>query len=481
MPHHSRSRPLTRFFTGWLLAVAAFAALLVWSHAALTRQDVGRDTRQDTRQDASAAPASTASGAAPTEISLSPSPETVIPPFDADTATHVVTAFPMRGVQQLDDAAPALALFPATSELTAQVIERDSSPVVGGADLQARARLRDAYAGGRNNDAAVSFVPDEEGLAFTAEGVTVTPYASGEAGAFQPYPVAKVTVLDKDGATLAATGVVLPVSTETGCRNCHGGPWKDGVTGGIAPETAADILAVHDKRNATDLAALAKQGATVDCRSCHGGDGDQPNLSTAVHGFHAAMDLRGGDACGLCHASAENGATHFYRGYHALWDLDCTRCHGAMNDHALSLLRHEAERGNTAAVKRLAQIKPVAVADAGLIKPRQPGVNLPQCAGCHDFKLKPDASTATAFNKWTENEGERFTRALENTGTLRCPSCHGAPHTEYPSSSPAGDERDNIQPLQYQGTSMPLGKDGNCAVCHTHDMPDFVHHDTVAK
>ena len=469
MPHRSRSRILARFFTGWLLAVAALAVLLVWAHASLAPDG------------ATTAPPHTADKAAPAGAALTPSPETVIPPFDADTAQYLVTAFPMRGVQQLDDADPAFSLFSKGSALTAQVIERDSSPVVRGADLSVRAALRPPYAGGRNKDVSASLVLDEEGLAFAAKDMAVTPYAGDAAGAFQPYPVADVTVQDKDGATLAVTGTVLPVSTETGCRNCHGGPWKDGVAGGIAAETAADILAVHDKRNATDLAELAQQGATVDCRSCHSGDGDQPNLSTAVHGFHAAMDLRGDEACGLCHASAETGATQFYRGYHALWDLGCTRCHGAMNDHALSLLRREAERGSPAAAKRLAQIKPVSVAESGLISPRQPGENLPHCSGCHDFTQKPDAATATAFNKWTKNEGERFTRALENTGQLRCPSCHGAPHAVYPASNPAGDDRDNIQPLQYQGAAMPLGKDGNCAVCHTHDMPSFVHHDTVEK
>ena len=476
-----RSTTLSRFFAGWLLALAAFAALLFWARASL---DAHKPAAPEVPGAAAASGAGEISGNAKS-FSLSPSPETSIPPFDADAATHLVTAFPMQGVHQIDDAAPAIALFPPESSLTAQVIERESQPQVRTEKVTVRYRLDDAYAGGRNKDAASGdLAPDKDRHFFASDGIGVTPYASDTAGAFQPYPVARVEALDDEGgALLASTGVVLPVSSETGCRNCHGGPWKnsgkDGAAGGISEATVADILAVHDRRNATELADMVKQGATVQCASCHSGLGDEPNLSTAVHGFHATMDLGGGEACGLCHASSEGGPTQFYRGYHNLLGLDCTRCHGALTDHAISLLRHESERGSPAAGKRLGQLRPAAVADVANVKPREPGVNLPQCAGCHDFKTKPDFSTATAFNKWTQSEDERFTRAFENMGKVRCPSCHGAPHAVYPASNPAGDDRDNIQPLQYQGAAMPLGKDGNCAVCHTHDMPFFVHHDTV--
>lgn len=454
---------LSRFFAAWLAAVAALAVLLFWANAALV-------------PDTLSAPAADAKAQAP---ALAPSPETAIPPFDAAAAEHLITAFPMQGVHQLDDAAPALSLYAPESSLTAQVIARDSLPRVLTTDLSVRYRLQEAYAAGRNASAASGdLAADEQSLSFRSDSVTVTPYAGGEAD-FQPYPVATVEAADVSGKPLAATGVVLPVSAETGCRNCHGGGWKDGTAGGLDATTVNNILIVHDRRNGSGLADLAGQGGTVQCASCHSGEGDVPNLSTAVHGFHATMHLGGGEACGLCHASSEDGPTKFYRGYHNMLGLDCSRCHGVIADHALSLLRHESERGIAAATRRLAQITPVAVTDVKDIMPREPGVNLPQCAGCHDFREKPDFSAATAFNKWTESADERFTRAFENMGKVRCPSCHGAPHAVYSASSPAGDERDNIQPLQYQGAAMPLGKDGNCAVCHTHEMPFFVHHDTV--
>lgn len=463
MSRHSCA--LNRFFAGWLVAIAAFAVLLAWAYNAL----------DDRRSGAVVAPAESAPGKAP----LAPSPETPIPPFDATKARHLVTAFPMRGVCQTDDAGPSFALFSPESSLTVQVIERETQPRVLTGGVSVRYRLEDPYAGGRNKGAASGGLSaDEEGRAFTAGSIAATPYG---AGTFQPYPVALIEVLDGGGGILATTGAVLPLSSETGCRNCHRGPWKDGTNGGLSETTVADILAVHDKRNGTGFTDLVKKGGAVQCASCHSGQGDEPNLSTAVHGFHATMQLEGGEACGLCHASAEDGATRFYRGYHNLLGLDCTRCHGALNDHALSLLRHEAGRGSPAAAKRLSQIRPTAVALASDIHPREPGVNLPQCAGCHDFIKKPDASDATAFNKWTKNESERFTRAFEEMGALRCPSCHGAPHAVYPSSNPAGDDRDNIQPLQYQGAALPLGKNGNCAVCHTDDMDFFPHHGLVEQ
>lgn len=463
MPRHSRS--FNRFFAGWLAAVAASAVLLVWACDAF-------DTRQSVSVGASMNPVLE-------KKTPPPSPKTPVPPFDEDTAQYLVTAFPMRGVCQTDDAAPSLSLFSPESSLTAQVIERASQPEVLTDGVSVRYRLEDAYADGRNKDAASGeLAADTEGLAFTAGSIAVAPYG---AGTFQPYPVAVVEALDEGGVILASTGVTLAVSSETGCRNCHRGPWKDGTNGGISEITAADILALHDKRKGTDFADLVKEGGTVQCASCHSGKGDEPNLSTAVHGFHATMQLKGSAACGLCHASSEDGATRFYRGYHNLLGLDCTRCHGALSDHAISLLRHEADRGSPAAAKRLAQIRPDSVARTSDIHPREPGVNLPQCAGCHDFIKKPDASTSTAFNKWTKDESERFTRAFEDTGELRCPSCHGAPHALYPSTNPTGDERDNIQPLQYQGIAAPLGKGGNCAVCHTHDMDVFPHHGRVEQ
>lgn len=404
-----------------------------------------------------------------------PMPATPIPFFDAEKTPYLLTVFSTEGVHLVTDAEPAFTLLKPGNLLAAQLIGRDMLPSLeqGGPDgMNIRYILDSSYAGGINSPIAQGELPSSpRGPFFVSGPIAVMPYP--EEGGFAPYPTAKVTAFDVDGAPVAETRIVLPVSTEIACRNCHAGPWKVDGKAGISRETADDILSAHDRRNGTGLTAQVKQGDTVVCRSCHSGEGELVNLSTAVHGFHATMKLGGAEACANCHASAETGVTRFYRGFHHLMGLDCTRCHGGMTDHALSLLHFEANRGKNSARVRMAQLQPVLTAVAEDIVPREPGKNLPHCRGCHDFRQKPDVATASAFNRWTEAESERYTQALDDTGSLRCPSCHGAPHAVHP----AGDDRDNIQPLQYQKLAAPLGKDGNCAVCHTVPMEGFSHHE----
>lgn len=469
--HHPA--PIQRFFSLWLAALAIFLVLLGWCHSALSPSEAPRST---------ASAASVAPGpASPAEQSAPPSATPAPPPYDADSAEYLLTVFPLQGMHHVTDAEPVLTLLPPGNVMVAQVLRRDPSPAIMPEGAQVQYSLDAAYAGGPNSAIAEgSLAPAPNGAPYFLAGpIPVLPYPAE--GRFEPYPVARAKALDAQGSVLVETGFVLPVSTEIGCRNCHTGPWKTADAGGISAATAGNILNVHDRRNGTQLAEQAADNRTVVCRACHSGAGEQPNLSAALHGFHATMKLEGAEACGLCHPSSEQGRTRFYRGYHAMWQLDCTRCHGPMTDHAISLLRFEAEKGNKAASARLTQLQPALVGEARDIKPREPWANLPQCYGCHDFKAKPDASTASAFNKWTSKEGELYSRLLENTGTLRCPSCHGAPHALYPATGPDGDDRDNIQPLQYQKAALPLGKDGNCKACHTVDLPveAFVHHDRV--
>lgn len=407
-------------------------------------------------------------------VSEKPVPPAPVPAFDADNAPYMLTVFSTEGVHRVTDAEPAFTLLKPGNLLVAQLIGRDVFPSLeqGKDAMKIRYLLDPAYAGGINAPIAQGELPvSPRGPFFASDPIAVMPYP--EEGGFAPYPTAKVTAFDADGAPVAETRVVLPVSTEISCRNCHTGPWKVDGKAGISQETAGDILSVHDRRNGTGLSAQVKQGNTVICRSCHSGEGEIVNLSTAVHGFHATMKLGGAEACDNCHASAETGVTRFYRGFHHLMGLDCARCHGAMTDHALSLLRFEAGRGKKPAQVRMTQLQPTLTAAAEDIVPREPGKNLPHCRGCHDFRQKPDAATASAFNQWTEAESERYTQALDDTGSLRCPSCHGAPHAVHP----AEDDRDNVQPLQYQKLAAPLGKDGNCAVCHTVPMEGFSHHE----
>ncbi|MDR3045667.1 MAG: cytochrome c family protein [Desulfovibrio sp.] len=465
---------------------------------------------------------------------------TDVPPFDPGKDGHVLVAWSRQGMQHVTDAEPAWTLLPPGSTLRAQLVHRGPGPqaVTEGATLTWRldgeanpaaalpaavadssltpagqvattpaAKPGDAAAQGKTPRLSGELKLVEGTTLYEATGIPVLPYvgtggSDGGKDGFNPYPTVTVEARDASGALLATTRCVLPVSTEMGCRNCHGGEWKVGGVAGISPATAADVLEVHDRINGTDLAKRAKSGTTVVCRGCHeppakadaakadaGKAGSAPSgkpvppaMSAAIHGWHAAyMGGRGAEACNSCHPSAPDGATRFWRDYHVTKGLDCTRCHGAMEDHALSLLRKEQEAGNPAAERLMAAITPVAVKDAKDIAPRTPWVNLPDCAGCHDFAEKPRSATASAFNKWTADAAGLYAERTDDTTMLRCPACHGAPHAVYPARNPLGRDRDNIPPMQYQQHARAMGASGNCFVCHG-ETPEFsVHHPLVER
>ena len=89
-------------------------------------------------------------------------------------------------------------------------------------------------------------------------------------------------------------------------------------------------------------------------------------------------------------------------------------------------------------------------------------------------------STASAFNKWTASGDELFRVRTDETEILQCEACHGAPPANYPAVNRwFGADRDNIQPLQYQGNRRAIGAGGNCKVCHGVDMEDSVHHENM--
>lgn len=464
------AHPAARLFPVWIFALALCGLVISLAFAGLSASD------PEAPPAFSALPSAPGAGFA--VPALPPAP-----PFDADGAEYLLTAFPLQGMRQLGGAEPAFVLLPPGLEAAAQLIRRDVSPEVIGPDeaaeggIELRLILDEAYAGAANAGAGESLLVPE-GRAFVASPPVLL-YPFDREGRFSPYPTARVEARGREGGPLAASRLVLPLSSETGCRNCHTGFWKTEGRAGIGPATAGDILAVHDRRNGTRFVRDAASGEGPECASCHSGEGDAPELSAAVHGFHATMKLRGPEACGLCHASAEDGATRFFRGLHAARGLDCTRCHGDLAAHAIALLRHEKDRGAASPVARLEQLRLLSQRAPEDIPPRKAGRNMPSCLGCHDFKVKPDPALASAFGKWTADESERFSRALDNSGSLRCPSCHGPAHALYPAENPAGDGRDGIQPLQYQGVAAPLGAQGRCAVCHTVSLDGFIHHDRV--
>jgi mono/diheme cytochrome c family protein len=384
-----------------------------------------------------------------------------IPAFDGDSK-YVLTAVADRGVNMLFDADGLIRLASGTQGLTAHLVKRGPSPSLVTKDVTVTYAIEGQAAG--------SMRP--EGRAFRADGVPVSPYPTY--GGFQPYPVAVVSATDAAGAVLAETRVVLPVSSEMGCKNCHGGAWAREVAG-IAPSTARDILKSHDRHNLTDLSGRKE---SVDCKSCHGGGGDPAsgarrlNLPAAVHGLHAVyLAGRNGDACNMCHPTDPKGATRALRDPHAAAGFDCANCHGALEDHALSLLKREADLGAAAAKPLMALIKP---RSGGEIAPREPWVNEPKCVTCHIGYKEPQSDQA--FGIWTSGAKELFKSKRDDLDAMTCASCHGAAHAVYPAKNPYGKDRDNLQPLQYQNNAKALGGAKQCKACHVVDMDAAAHH-----
>src|SRR5262249_20943584 len=74
-----------------------------------------------------------------------------------------------------------------------------------------------AMPGAANAPQAMAF--DTAAAILHADGVPITP--TDDAGHKNSYPLMRLTARDGQGAVLASTDVVLPVSDELNCRACH--------------------------------------------------------------------------------------------------------------------------------------------------------------------------------------------------------------------------------------------------------------------
>jgi cytochrome bd-type quinol oxidase subunit 1 len=328
---------------------------------------------------------------------------------------------------------------------------------------------------------AVMDTMDLQGSVFAAHLVPVMPYRDDRR--YNPYPVFTLRAEDaKTGEILAVTRVVAPTSTEMGCRNCHEGGWAWNGVSGVADLTARNILAAHDRYNKTTLLADAEVGNPALCQSCHadpavgaaGVDGVL-NFSTSIHGFHANY-LSGMDheACNMCHPSRVDGNTTCYRGRHSKTGINCTNCHGRLEDHAISLLATQMD--NKAAQRLAANLEPVFIADKKDVVPRQPWLMEPDCRSCHtNFAINQDGFRGTSFNMWAPGFSALYRNRTDTHGVM-CSACHGSTHAIYGAENRYALQRDNLQPLQYQGLAGTIGTMNSCEVCHLEKMTKNGHH-----
>ncbi|MBN1338512.1 MAG: c-type cytochrome [Bacteroidales bacterium] len=431
-----------------------------------------------------------------------------IPPFDKIKDDYVLLAWNDLGMHCISDCDPWFILLPPANTLEAQLIKRGPSPslITEGVELRYKVEagfenpsshvrfwdFAESYFGikpekniglsGKGMRGTFDFNADRN--SFIAEMIPVVPYKDD--GAFNPYPQFIVEAVDiETNETLMTTRVVAPVSTEMGCRNCHGGGWRVNDISGVADETAINILKAHDRLNNTDLYATALQGKPQLCQSCHadpaiGAEGKPAhnNFSAAMHGWHANyMYVEGGNACAMCHPASQKGNTRCNRGIHPQLGYNCTNCHGTLGDHAAGLLNAQTE---TASSRRLlANLKTQYVATTADVFPRIPWVQQPDCLGCHENFEKP-AAGFNAFNKWNSDFSGLYRIRTGDAG-IRCAACHNSTHSEYPARNAFGRNLDNAQPMQYNGTPLPIGSEFSCEVCHKQKMEESVHHPNMER
>lgn len=476
----------------WLTAFILFFAWLLFSLADMT-QTPGRKADKAPQEESGQADEKSSPyvlGDLPAWGSL-PAPSE---PFDA-ADEYVLTGYGLQGFhQQTADSSVWTLSYPAPV-FAAQLIKRGDSPEIITENIRIRWEMEPqtilaaAASGGSTREETPDsrrgdMEPGEDGRTFRAE-IPVTARQSD--GILNPYPIVRITATEKDsGKQLARSAAVLAVSPGFGCAFCH------------ADEGYA-ILEVHDRHQGTDLQGQAKKGTPVACRSCHSGLGTDPekpeagsglSVSAAIHGWHVQyMPDQGADSCLTCHSGlglspdekGERPRALFARDLHVERGLDCTRCHGGLEDHALALLLAEKKAGQTLADAAIERIRPKAVSAVDEITPRLPWVQQPDCTGCHDFEKKPDYETASSFNNWTKDGSGLFSARSDEMDTVRCLTCHGAPHAIYPADNPVGRDRDNMVPIQYQQHARPLGDAGNCALCHMQPMDISAHHNLVTR
>lgn len=430
-----------------------------------------------------------------------------IPPFDAEKDEYVLLAWNDLGMHCISDNDRWFAILPPANTLEAQLVKRGSTPEMISKGVRITYRVEPGFetpssdldfwnhaervygvrlkkdVGLTGNGLEGTMVYDPKRKSFVTEKVPVTPYrAFGADKVYNPYPLFTLEALDeKTGALLVQTKVVAPASTEMGCRNCHGGEWRWKGVSGVSDETARNILRVHDRSSRTHLLEDAESGRSRLCQGCHadpalGTEGSEAvlNFSASMHGWHAVyMSDMKADACALCHPASLMGNTRCGRDIHAKVGITCVDCHGTLEDHALSLLVGQKKKPK--ARELMTHIAPRGKIGKDEIRPRTPWIMEPDCLSCHKDFTKP-ASNPSAFNQWAERAEDLYRNRTDESGAIRCAACHGATHALYPAENPLGQDRDNIQPIQYSGTPYPIGSNHSCAVCHVEGIEESIHH-----
>jgi hypothetical protein len=261
---------------------------------------------------------------------------------------------------------------------------------------------------------------------FVAEGIPLTEFSDSAPTVSAPYQVALITVKDiNTQAILAQARVVVPVSTEMHCDNCHSDTGDATVSGGITPtgKVETNILALHDKLQMANY----PEGHTgplmsrrpVLCAECHSsnalgapGVAGVMSLSNAMHSRHKGLaditpDTQG---CYNCHPGP---ATRCLRDVMSQkYGMTCLSCHGDIGQVATN---------------------------------PNPWLNEPRCDTCHGENARQNQAL--------------YRHSIGHSG-IYCEACHDSTHAIATSREP----NDAIKFIALQGRAGTLGE---CTVCHT--------------
>lgn len=342
---------------------------------------------------------------------------------------------------------------------------------------------------------------------FHAEGIPITPYDDDANGNFKKntYPMMKLVARSggSTGTVLAESAIVLPVSDEMSCKNCHAAntntnakPESGWITDAILDrEYRLNILKLHDEKEFKKdslfySAALSNVGivgkglfeaATTDnkpvlCAACHqsealgaksfsSGGKTVPSLTSSIHTTHAPVTAPGNplslnatdnrSACYECHPGSETRCLRGAMGSAVATDgsmeMQCQSCHGNMSK----------------------------VGDVN----RTGWLQEPVCQSCHTGTAIDNAGQIRYTSVFDSSGNERqvinqtfatnantpapnisLYRFSKGHGDLQCSACHGSTHAEFPSSH----GNDNLRNVNFQGHE---GVTAECEKCHTSGIP----------
>ncbi len=333
---------------------------------------------------------------------------------------------------------------------------------------------------GRTNRPQLFSKYDTASKRFAAPGLPITPI--DDARRVNNYPLMQIEAKNAGGQVLGSLSSVVPVSTETHCRDCHATgqkaatPGFRGVTAwstnaNVDLQTRVNVLLLHDAVYSTNLV----NSQPVNCSQCHysaandllkNGRVTATNLNPA-NSMSAVMHTRHGTSIGgsvpipdngiaTCYSCHPGRDTQCFRGAMATAGLICQNCHGG-------LLAVGGQYPLTSTGQR-----------------RRPWVDLPSCQSCHsgdalshlgaDIILRqtyntgdPSATPLTAVNtRFAEQPGVPYMNSLGHQG-IACESCHGSPHAIWPTNK----VNDNVAATQIQGHS---GMIMECTSCHANTL-----------